>query len=301
MRIISVSLLLLAMLACETRHSTEGEVEPTEGEGEPTEGEGEPTEGEGEPTEGEGEPTEGEGEPTEGEGEPTEGEGETTGTLVAGNSEWSATVAGQTRAALLFVPAVAGPMPLMVALHGNGDSDDNFVASLGLAELAVNAGAVLVAPQGLQRTITAFGQTIPGLSWDPYNNLADNIDLQLLDALIADLVATGSIDTSAITVFGYSQGGFMSYRYCIDHSTTIASCVVAAAFSPLTGLSASRPLPMALRIGANDPQVDGARGSRDALQGAGHEVLYEEIAGAGHVPFPGDPAPLVTWLLDHRL
>ena len=46
----------------------------------------------------------------------------------------------------------------------------------------------------------------PGVDWDPYRTVAGgNIDLPLLDAIRTQLVASGSIDTKKLVVFGYSQ------------------------------------------------------------------------------------------------
>lgn len=114
----------------------------------------------------------------------------------------------------------------------------------------MSKGFVLVVPQGIQRNITAFGQNLGDLAWDPYND--DSIDLALFDAITVDFLATGSLDASRVHAFGYSQGGYMSFRLGIDRSTVLSSVVVGAASTPLGSQlidTAAVAIPFALHIG----------------------------------------------------
>ena len=56
---------------------------------------------------------------------------------------------------------------------------------------------------------------------------------------------------------------------------------------------------MGLRIGTLDFAADNLRSEADLLRQHGHEVLYEEIANAGHVPLPGNIESLFTFLMTH--
>ncbi|MBL8606116.1 MAG: hypothetical protein JNL38_02300 [Myxococcales bacterium] len=215
--------------------------------------------------------------------------------LTPGSSTLSITAAGKTRTVNLVVPTSvsAGKVPLVLALHGNGDSASNFVKTSGLAAYAETKGYVLAAPQGISQSFTYQGQPVNGVDWDAYRTRGDgNIDLALLDALKQKLVASGSIDEKRVMVYGYSQGGYLSFHYGIVGSAETSCAAVLAAASPL-GTSfvqqATRKIPFALQIGANDGAAAAARQSRDALQGKGHPVQYDEIPGAPHVPIPGDP------------
>ena len=225
------------------------------------------------------------------------------GKLEPGSSTLSIDAGGKTRSVALTVPAAVtgGKLPLVLALHGNGDSASNFVKTSGLAAYAETKGYVLAAPQGISQTFTYQGQTVSGVDWDAYRSRSEgNIDLALLDALKQKLVASGSIDTKRVFVYGYSQGGYLSFRYGIDSSQETSCAAVLAAASPL-GASfvqqAVRKIPFDLQIGASDPAVGNARQSRDALQGRGHPVQYDEIAGAGHVPLPGDPKKPIDYCM----
>lgn len=196
----------------------------------------------------------------------------------------------------------SGPLPLVLLFHDNGQAVDELVQGLGLGALSHERGFILAAPQGVDRVLEGIVAT--PLAWDAYRALPDNEDLRLFDELLAALVATGSVRTDEVHVLGYSQGGFMAFRVAMDRADRLASAAVVAAASPLGDAlvtSAARPIPVVLRIGQGDALLEVARASRAALANAGHELAYEELAGVGHAPFPGEVAPLVEFLLTHSL
>jgi polyhydroxybutyrate depolymerase len=207
----------------------------------------------------------------------------------------------------LVVPAAvtAGKLPLVVALHGNGDTSGNFIATSTLEALAASKGFVLAAPQGITQDITIQGNLVQGVDWDPYRTAAGgNIDLPLLDALVAQLVASGSIDTKRLVVFGYSQGGYMSFRYGMDTSATLACAAVMAAANPLgpqLTAAAPRKIPVALQIGTNDGALGQAQSTKADLEAKSFPLDYHEIAGAGHVPIPGGVSVPLTYCLGQTL
>jgi hypothetical protein len=50
-----------------------------------------------------------------------------------------------------------------------------------------------------------------------------------------------------------------------------------------------------MQIGTNDSGLSNARSTQTELQQNGNPLLYNEIQGAGHVPFPGDPTVPLDW------
>lgn len=230
------------------------------------------------------------------------------GDLVPGRSTLQLSVAGAVREVLLIVPSqvLDSQRPLVIALHGNGDSAANFVASIGLESAAAAQGVILAVPQGITQTILYGGQTLSNIDWDAYQTEAEgNIDLPLLDAIYTHLLASNSVSLGRIYVFGYSQGGYLAFRQAMEDSTSLAAAAVVAAANPLPGSSlvtgAVRKIPVALTIGSNDYAIALARQTRTELENNGFEVRYEEITGAGHVPFPGNAATLLGWLLERSL
>ena len=229
-------------------------------------------------------------------------DGGTLGKLVPGDTTLTINAAGKARTVILHVPAAVsgGAIPLVLALHGNGDTNANFVATSGIKALSDSLGFVLAAPQGITQTVMVGGQTVPNIDWDAYRTVADgNIDLPLLQTLQAQLAGTGSIDLKHVVVYGYSQGGYMSFRYGMDAAASLACSAVLAAADPMPGAGlvtgASRKIPVAIQIGDQDYGISGARQTKTELDGNGNPNSYVEIAGAGHVPIPGDPAAPLTW------
>jgi poly(3-hydroxybutyrate) depolymerase len=225
----------------------------------------------------------------------------TTGTLQPGDRGLTISVGGQSRSVQLHVPAALGTQayPLILALHGNGDTAANFMATSGLA---ARTDAIVAAPQGIQRDVSVGGATAPNVAWDAYTSRGTNIDVALLDAIVADLSKSGSVDARHIITFGYSQGGYLSYRYAKESADTLACAAVVAAADP-SGIpkAFARKIPFVIQIGSNDYAIQNARSSKAALMAAGHEVLYNEIAGAGHVPFPGAKDVPLTFCLGKSL
>ncbi len=229
-------------------------------------------------------------------------------TLRPGDQTLSLTVAGKARTALVHAPASVGarPIPLVLALHGNGDTAQNFVKTSGLLAASDADGFVLVAPQGVRQTITFGGQTIPDVSWDGYRSAGEgSIDLPLFDELRTRLLATGAIDTKKIVVYGYSQGGYASFRWALEASAALSCSAVIAAANPFGGGGRigqmARKLPFALQIGSRDPAAANAAATSAALKQAGHSVSYVEVPNAGHVPIPGDARAPLTFCLGQQL
>jgi polyhydroxybutyrate depolymerase len=212
------------------------------------------------------------------------------------------TAAGQARSVILHVPTAVtkGQVPLVIALHGNGDQNTNFVATSGMKAAADKDGFVLAAPQGIKQTVTVGGQTLPDIDWDAYRTAAaGNIDLPLLDAIRTQLVASGSIDVKHVIIYGYSQGGYMSFRYGMEAAASLACAAVLAASDPMPGAGlvsgAARKIPVAIQIGDQDFGISGARQSKTELETNGNPLSYVEIPGAQHVPIPGDPEAPLDW------
>jgi poly(3-hydroxybutyrate) depolymerase len=219
------------------------------------------------------------------------------GSLTAGTTTLTMTVAGYSRSVLLHVPsAVTGhELPLVIALHGDGDTSANFVSETTTLEAKSDAdGFVLAAPQGITRDVVVGSQTVPSVDWDPYNDAPTNIDLPLLDQIRTQLVATGSIDPKNISVYGYSQGGFMSFRYGMTAAANLSCAAVLAAGDPFGGempalvTGAARKIPVSIQIGTDDSLLSTAQAAKTELTTNGNPLDYHEISGAGHVPVPGD-------------
>lgn len=224
--------------------------------------------------------------------------------LTPGTSTITINAAGKARSIILVVPNSTTALPLVIALHGDGDTNSNFITgTTNLEALATNF--ILAAPQGITQNLVVQGQTLPPLDWDPYRDVSDgNIDLPMLEALRTQLTASSSVDPKHVIVFGYSQGGYMSFRYGMDASASLACSAVMAAANPLgpqLTAAAPRKIPVSIQVGTNDSAVTQARSTKADLTAKGFPLDYHEIAGAGHVPVPGGVTGPLTYCLGQTL
>ena len=231
-------------------------------------------------------------------------------TLTPGSTTLTLTVASEKRSAILYVPAGAtSTAAFAIALHGDGDTDTNFLATSGLKALADTDHVVLVVPQGITRDVVVGNQTVPSVDWDAYNSAADgNIDLPFLEGLRTLVQNTHQVDDSRTFVIGYSQGGYMAFLYGLDDATVLSCTAVLAASSPYGGSAsdpviagATRKLPVDLQIGTNDSAYSAAMTTSATLMADGFPVQFAAIAGAGHVPIPGDIGAPFAYCLDKSL
>ncbi len=303
----SLVLALCAALVVAVAGCPSGVDVPDRADAGPQKPDGGPGEGEGEGEEGEGEEGEGEGIIiVEGEGEEGEGEGEgEPPPLPPGSNPRSITVGGDERTLELVVPEAIRdgvPLPLVVVLHGNDDTGANFAGYLGVAGVADVSDAVFAVLDGVPQNFD-FNPDFP-LYWDAYSDTADNDDIKFIDGVIDALVATGGVNDDSVHVFGFSQGGFMAYRYALERSTLLGSVVVVSAGDPFnddhlveaSGLRTA--MPFKFRIGGDDPLLTVAQATNQKVQNAGFETSITVVAGIGDAQVDGFPVAAGTEIDD---
>ncbi|MGZ3422781.1 MAG: alpha/beta hydrolase family esterase [Polyangiales bacterium] len=165
--------------------------------------------------------------------------------------------------------------PLLLALHGAGDTAANYLAAIWKS----NADArnfIVLAPDGS----SALGS---GNTWNTSDG--DNI-LATLD----DLEACYSIDTKRVVIDGFSAGGIFAYAIGLQVAEQFSGISIASsnlgsaeALSGMSLLPAKWKIPVSHHHGTTDMNfpIDTARAGRDKLIGAGHVVHWHEFDG-GH-------------------
>ena len=190
----------------------------------------------------------------------------------------------------LYVPEyydAARSWPLVVALHGGSGNGGAFLWSW-LRE-ARTRGLVLIAP------------TAKGATWSLMEPALDgpNID-RMLDQVAADW----NIDPGRMLLTGMSDGGTFTYVLGLRDGCRFTHLApVAAAFHPmmLTFADPDRVCGLPVRIvhGARDwmfpPEM--AQGAQRALQQAGADVSYREIADLSHTYPRDENAAILDWFL----
>ena len=115
-------------------------------------------------------------------------------------------VRGEERSYVLSLPdGVAEALPVIVALHGKGDSGRDFLSGTGLAR----ARAIVAAPTGV------------GLAWSPapYARTTFDEDAAFVRALIDDLRST--FNTTNTYLVGFSNGGGLAVHLTLTDLSLI--------------------------------------------------------------------------------
>jgi len=169
------------------------------------------------------------------------------------------------------------PVPLLIVLHGFGDSSDRFVE--GYRDTARWLGAILVAP----RSVVPVGQ---GFEW----GTVDQAD-RLVMGTLEDVLERYNIDRSRILLSGFSQGGFMAYQLAARHPDVFQGVVpIAGRYRPEVAelLAKAEVTPrFYLMVGSEDGAVEANRQGYRELEAAGVSVRLKVYPNLGH-NFPPD-------------
>ncbi len=193
---------------------------------------------------------------------------------------------------LLYMPKEYGKeagkkWPLMMFLHGSGESGDNLdkVKFHGPPKL-VAAGKefpfILVSPQS------------PGGGWNT----------ETLGALLDDLIKRYSVDEDRVYLTGLSMGGYGTWDLAMAYPDRFA------AIAPICGGGTTwksrriKHIPTWIFHGAKDPTVPVRNGQEmyDAMKAAGADVKLTIYPEAGHDSWTEtyNNPDLYTWFLEHK-
>lgn len=199
------------------------------------------------------------------------------------------------------VPAGAeGSMPLVIALHGWGQTCRGFVRRL--APLA-DRGFLLAAPQAPHPLYVSMDPKKVGFSWLTIyeRDRAVAEFLEYMDRLIARLRADYAVDTSRIFLLGFSQGVSMAHRLAVSGRVPVAGLVAWAADLPpdvAEKLPERAPYPVLLVHADDDPVVPHTKSDEAEATLVQHGFPVDRIAyTGGHVVAPEPLARAADWLV----
>jgi predicted esterase len=220
----------------------------------------------------------------------------------AGQTTEYITVDGMNRNYQLYVPDSAvtamadSPVPVLITLHGAGDTGQNFIAATGLTGNADSNAYVLLGPQGYNNGW--FVQEDEGWpSTDGYPTSLQN-DAELLLRMLALTSYDYWIDVDSLYLAGFSRGAgatgllaMFSGSLGIDSGTWVspfAAYGIDAGYDATGGTEdltmADPKRPIWIIHGTSDGVVPHWAGEEFAeeLEIAGWDVLFTSITGAGH-------------------
>jgi polyhydroxybutyrate depolymerase len=170
------------------------------------------------------------------------------------------------------------PAPLLLVLHGYGDTPEGIDRYFGLGPVAAQAGMLYATPRG---TADSGGS----LFWNATDACCDLRrtgvdDAAYLSGVIADIRRRYTVDDRRIAVVGMSNGGFMAHRLACDHADVVAAVVSAAgAGVPDDRCRPRRPVTVLQIHGDADSVVryDGATSEQAGFLGAGYPGAEQTV------------------------
>lgn len=182
------------------------------------------------------------------------------------------TVEGVARTYRSIVTAQpTGMLPLLIVLHGRGQSDSavlNMTGFLGLAQLRQ---VVLALPEGQQRSWNA------GHGCCGFAGVHQTADVPFVAAVVADALHRWPIDPARVYLVGYSNGGKLAYSAVCAHPTLFAAVATYGAM-PLSPCPPGTPAVSVMLAAGTADQVAPFHGKP-----------------GGHPPLPS-AAQALTWL-----
>jgi len=185
-------------------------------------------------------------------------------------------VTGTDRTYRLYTPPdveADGPVPLVLALHGSGNTVESLVDASELDTAASAGGFIVAYPEAIGLLWNAGFCCTSGRG-DPAN------DVQFLEEVINDVSTVRRIDQTRIYAVGVSAGGIMAYRLACERGDRLAGIGAIAASMLLDDCHPSRPV-----------SVIAIHGTADGI------VPYEggRIAGGATRPAPAATAVVERW------
>ena len=193
------------------------------------------------------------------------------------------TVDGQERTYRLVIPDRAselGPLPLLIALHGAGDTTEQMAEYTDLDRLSADHGVCVLYLQGLHD------------SWPPFipEGRPEVIDRELafFDAVCDEILSQYPIDRRQVYLTGMSQGAAFAHIILARRSERVAAAAVHSGWLPdplgETGVDTANKCPILFIVGADDHQVSpqSVAKARDCFARAGHPTEWLELEGVGH-------------------
>ncbi len=173
-----------------------------------------------------------------------------------GNFTKSLTQNGLKRTYHLHVPSsyrASIAAPLVIALHGGGGNGNKMARLSGLSLLSDENGFVVVYPDAVERHWN------DGRGLSKYRSQRENnYDVGFISGMIDAISNDYNIDGKRVYVTGASNGAMMSLRLgceLADRITALAPVIGSMPENLVSGCSPTRPIPVLMINGTDDPLV----------------------------------------------
>ena len=133
---------------------------------------------------------------------------------------FTCTYDGIKRDFVISLPPESNGAPLIVMLHGAGDSAENFRRTSGFDNDALAKGYAVCYASGTSNTKAGRNYR----SWNYGRLEPDYDDVGFIKALVNYLVDEYSLDKVHVFCAGFSNGGFMNFRLALEAQDTFQAC-----------------------------------------------------------------------------
>ena len=183
---------------------------------------------------------------------------------------------------VISLPQDSKKAPLILMLHGSGDSADNFQSTSGFDNEALPKGYAVCYVSGTVNP--KAGRNFR--SWN-YGRIEDDYnDVEFIKALVNYLVDEYKLDKDHVFCAGFSNGGYMNFRLALEAQDTFLACASVGG-DLCTPLYKNRPekndVGMLSIIGENDEIIaknfDGS--AKTALDPAIEDVVDYMVSSNG--------------------
>lgn len=160
-------------------------------------------------------------------------------------------VDGVSRSFRLFTPATLDrqhPVPLVVVLHGVGNTGEQMVGVTQFDRLAEQENILVAYPEGLDRTWNGGYCCLKGAPSGPD-------DVAFLRALIEDVEDDETVDPARVFAVGFSGGAIMAHKLGCDLAGRIAGIAAVSGSMVLSDCRPSQPVSVIAIHGTVDPLV----------------------------------------------
>lgn len=164
--------------------------------------------------------------------------------------------------------------PLIIAMHGYGDTNTNFESNSGLTAMANDAGFIIAYPQSRSKGWNAGGSGFAYIT-----NNAD--DVAYILSIIEEISSGYSVDAKRVYLTGHSNGAFMAYYLAAVVPSRFAAIAPVAGTMMTDDISASTPVSVIHIHGLNDTVVS-YEGSTEFPPVGPVLALWREKDGCGN-------------------
>lgn len=144
------------------------------------------------------------------------------------DSEFTCEYDGLKHDVILDFPKETKKAPLILMLHGYGNSAESFRTQTGFETVACPEGYLVAYVTGAPDSSSSTAST----GWNSGLGLSENKDVEFLTAMVNYLEDTYKTDPRRTYAVGFSNGAFMTHRLAMEASDTFEAIVSVAGMMP---------------------------------------------------------------------